>query len=111
MGLEERINLALSKLALRDRDCLLLCSDGLTGVISEEEIRATILSARKLEDAATKLLNMVRDRKGGDDVTLILAGIGGFLKAPREDESVESTHEVISSFDPKKKKKPTSSSS
>src|SRR5690606_37880294 len=43
MGHQRDLRVAVSKLELRDRDCLVLCSDGLTSHVSDEEIRDVIL--------------------------------------------------------------------
>ncbi len=46
MGLEPSVNVALGRLELRQQDCFILCSDGLTNKLSAAEIRETILGSR-----------------------------------------------------------------
>ncbi|MBF0184514.1 MAG: serine/threonine-protein phosphatase [Magnetococcales bacterium] len=55
-------------------DTILLCSDGLTGMVSEEAIQATLseLTAENLETICERLITMARDGGGRDNVTVIL---------------------------------------
>jgi serine/threonine protein phosphatase PrpC len=100
MGHQRDIKIAVNKLELRDRDCLILCSDGLTVHVSDEEIKTTILSARP-EIAVDKLLEMALERGGKDNITIVVAGIGGDLQKPSDGESPEDAVEVIKAFDAK----------
>ena len=45
MGLSESVQVALGRLDLRQRDCFVLCSDGLSGLVSADEIRDVVLTA------------------------------------------------------------------
>jgi serine/threonine protein phosphatase PrpC len=91
---------ALAKLELRDRDCLLLCSDGLTGHVTDDEIRE-VVTTRRPADAARVLVDMANERGGKDNITVVVAGIGGRLESVRPGEAVEETLEVISTFEAK----------
>jgi protein phosphatase len=56
--------------ALQPGDCLLLCSDGLTDLVSDEEILAAFkLSA--METAGHRLIDMANQRGGHDNITLV----------------------------------------
>jgi serine/threonine protein phosphatase PrpC len=101
MGHDATIQVALGKLALRKRDCFVLCSDGLTKCVSEEEIRDGVLSSPGPDAACTKLVDLVKERGGADDVTVVVAGVGGVLPASSAAEGVESTFEILESFEPK----------
>jgi serine/threonine protein phosphatase PrpC len=100
MGRDEAVQVALCKLALRDRDCLLLCSDGLSSAATDEEIRDTILRSKTLDMASNDLASLANSRGGDDNVTVVLAGVGGDL--PRADpyERVSQTYEILESFSP-----------
>ena len=68
----------VSKLDIKNRDSvLLLCSDGLTKHVSDEEIGAAIGAMQSSEQLCRTLLDLVLERGGSDNVT-ILAG-----RAPR----------------------------
>jgi serine/threonine protein phosphatase PrpC len=99
MGQERDVKVAMVKLELRDRDCLLLCSDGLTGLVSDAEIQQTILASGRPEVAARQLLDMANERGGTDNITVVVAGIGGELEPVAIDEPVEKTLEVLAHFD------------
>jgi protein phosphatase len=61
--------------ALEPGDRLLLCTDGLTGVVSEEEI-ATLLAAPSLEDAARSLIDAANRAGGPDNITVVIVEAG-----------------------------------
>lgn len=52
-------------------DILLLCSDGLTNLVSNDEI-SNVLQNMDLEDASDHLLNLALDRGGNDNISFIV---------------------------------------
>jgi protein phosphatase len=52
--------------------CLLLCSDGLTDMLTDEEILAAIHSSREPAEACTRLIEDANERGGADNITVIL---------------------------------------
>ena len=56
---------------VRDGDLFLLCTDGLTGMVTDEEIER-VLRENGMETAADTLLSLALDAGGRDNVTLIL---------------------------------------
>ena len=53
-------------------DLWLLCSDGLSGMVSDEEIERVLRSGESLDRMADCLMNMALEAGGRDNVTLIL---------------------------------------
>ena len=51
---------------------ILLCSDGLHGVVSEEEIKNTLSSQGSLEAKSKELIATARSRGGPDNITTVL---------------------------------------
>lgn len=51
-------------------DKLLLCSDGLTNMVSEEEIKNVLLDKISIETAVCKLVEMARENGGLDNITV-----------------------------------------
>ena len=100
MGQGGGVQVALSKLVLRDRDCLLLCSDGLTGALSDAEVRDEILGSRNLDEACERLVAKANQRGGADNITVVVAGVSGDLPLASADERVSTTHEILESFAP-----------
>jgi serine/threonine protein phosphatase PrpC len=96
MGHQENVKVALGQLELRLRDCLVLCSDGLTIYVSDEEIRSVVLGAPSLDAACNSLVALANARGGNDNVTVLAAGVGGELQLPVE--PIESTQQVLASF-------------
>lgn len=54
------------------KDRFLLCTDGLTGMLTDDEITGVLMDKPGLEEAAKELLNWANDRGGNDNITLIL---------------------------------------
>jgi PPM family protein phosphatase len=53
-------------------DVLLLCSDGLTSMISEERVAETLAAASTLERAADDLIREANEAGGRDNITVVL---------------------------------------
>lgn len=66
------------KTDVRWDDVMLLCSDGVTKHVSDEEIREVLLRGSSAEADARALLQLALDRGGSDNATLIV----GRLKRP-----------------------------
>lgn len=98
IGQQESIDVALSTLDLRARDCLAICSDGLTDMVDDAELAATIINADRIDLACSKLVDLANTRGGHDNVTVVLAGVSGHLAAPAPDEALASTHRVIARY-------------
>lgn len=55
---------------------LLLCSDGLSGMLSDEEIEKTLSSFDNIGEAADSLMEKALKAGGTDNVTIVLADLG-----------------------------------
>ena len=60
---------------LKAGDVLLLCSDGLYGMVSEKEISKTVSTDESLKTRVSNLIAMANDFGGEDNVTAVLAEI------------------------------------
>jgi len=56
----------------RAGDVVLLCSDGLTSMISEERVRAILSEHDNLDDAADELIREANEAGGRDNITVVL---------------------------------------
>lgn len=75
LGSEKRPPIELFEIALEEGDLLLLCSDGLTRHVTDEEIAAIL--ARELPDAAADtLVGLARERGGEDNITVAVVQHG-----------------------------------
>jgi PPM family protein phosphatase len=98
MGQESSIRPALGRLELHDRDCLLLCSDGLTNLVSDGEILNAVQVGPTLERACSQLVDLANGRGGLDNITVVLASVSGDLPPSRAGESLGASYEVLESF-------------
>lgn len=86
LGAQNELTPATARIQLRDGDTLLLCSDGLSGKLRNDEIRQIVSEAGSLEVAASALVQAANDRGGEDNITVVLARFtGGDLRDPADD--------------------------
>ena len=71
----EDVELDLSVRETRAGDRYLLCSDGLSGVVSEDTIRDTLASEASAEVAVEKLVELALKGGGPDNITAIVADV------------------------------------
>ena len=57
-------------------DILLLCTDGLTNMVSDEQIRRIVNGPLELEEKAQALVDAANQNGGRDNITVILASAG-----------------------------------
>ena len=62
----------LMELTLQPSDRILLCSDGLTGALSDEEILVPILGSPRPETACDQLVRSAMEKGGDDNITALL---------------------------------------
>ena len=72
-GSTEAVDVDVDRLRLENGDRLLLCSDGLSDLVDDEEMTKTLLGAPASSDACAELVQMALDRGGRDNVTVIVA--------------------------------------
>jgi len=70
LGVTKSINFEVNKLENMYGRCFLLCTDGLTGANSDEEIFEVIKSSEK-DKICTKLINLANDKGGHDNTTVM----------------------------------------
>ncbi len=63
--------------ALQSGDLLLLCSDGLSDLVSDAKIRDIVLSSPSLADACHRLVMKANQHGGKDNITVVLVAIEG----------------------------------
>jgi PPM family protein phosphatase len=76
LGSEPEIEIDTEEHALFARDILLLCSDGLTRMVIEPEIAATLQAEQDANRAARKLVELANEAGGADNITVIVVRIG-----------------------------------
>lgn len=88
LGATHDIDVVISYLPLRANDILLLCSDGLSGKMINEEMATLVAESGDLQDACHKLIALANERGGEDNITVLLARITGEHLATPDDEPV-----------------------
>ncbi|HUQ01414.1 MAG TPA: PP2C family serine/threonine-protein phosphatase [Kofleriaceae bacterium] len=99
MGLAPDVRVAIARLELRRNDRFLLCSDGVTNEVSDEELKET-LTGSPPRAACETMISLANERGGRDNSTVIVADLSGEgLELPDEFETVTSTYEVLQAFE------------
>lgn len=71
LGTSDDVEVIINNLKIKDKDILLLCSDGLTNMVSDEEIY-DIVKNNSPEIARDKLIDLALKNGGIDNITFIL---------------------------------------
>ncbi|HZD37846.1 MAG TPA: Stp1/IreP family PP2C-type Ser/Thr phosphatase [Actinomycetes bacterium] len=72
LGVESEVEVDLFTYKLLAGDRLLLCSDGLSGVVDEHRIRNVLLRVPQPQRAAEKLVAMANEGGGPDNITVVV---------------------------------------
>ena len=87
IGPHSEIDLDVERGKTRHGDVFLLCSDGLTDVVPDEKIRATLFDSEKSpQQMCTSLINQANEAGGPDNITVVIVRIHS--EAPVEDETI-----------------------
>lgn len=71
-GAEEQVEVHIREEGLRKNDMLLLCTDGLHGVVDERNIEAVLASGESVDVCLHRLIDAARDLGAPDNVTGVL---------------------------------------
>ncbi len=77
LGTEPEVEVDLEEMTLLDGDILVLCSDGLSNMVSDDDILSAVLSVRDPETAGRTLVKTANERGGLDNITVIVAYLAG----------------------------------
>jgi len=72
LGPEPDVQVDTFTFPARAGDVYLICSDGLTGMVSEDEIGEIIRSSASLDDASRRLIDAANENGGRDNITVVL---------------------------------------
>jgi serine/threonine protein phosphatase PrpC len=71
LGPEPSVNVDTMTFPARDGDVFLICSDGLTTMVSDDEIRDILVDARSLRSAVNRLVDAANRGGGRDNITAV----------------------------------------
>jgi protein phosphatase len=72
LGSDDALDADIEDLVLLPGDTLVMCSDGLTKYVEDQEILKTVSSASSLERICDALIEMARGRGGDDNITCLV---------------------------------------
>lgn len=87
LGVEDEVEPDLFPLTVERGDRILLCSDGLSNELSDEEICAIASAPRALDEAVHQLVDQANARGGRDNVTAVLLEFVEEVAQPRAGEA------------------------
>lgn len=95
LGQEPDVEVDVTEELILDGDAILLCSDGLTREVPDEQIATTLANAEDAQSAADRLVSAANEAGGTDNITAVVvrpagkhggpfARIGRWLRGPKE---------------------------
>jgi serine/threonine protein phosphatase PrpC len=93
LGPENSVEVDTFRIPARDGDVFLLCSDGLSGMVSDDDMRAILEAGGPLDEAAKALVEAANDNGGRDNITAVL------FKLEDDGESDPRTKATTESYD------------
>ena len=72
IGVTRELAVDFFEVELRPGDMILLCSDGLTNMVEDEEIKEIVLEQKNIVEKAEKLINTANENGGKDNITVVL---------------------------------------
>ena len=69
------LDVAVQELQVQELDRILLCSDGLSGMIQDEEIWSIVQTAPDVEEAARRLITKAMNNGGEDNITVVIVSL------------------------------------
>lgn len=72
VGTEQTVECDLYTALLRQGDCILLCSDGLTNHLADQELLFEVIHGVRKQDCCQRLLGIAKERGAPDNVTVVL---------------------------------------
>ena len=74
---------------LEPGDTILVCSDGLTDLVWDDEIQKTIRTRKDMKLAAEALVNLANERGGHDNITVVL------MSMPKLEETLQKKRNIL----------------
>lgn len=84
LGTDEPLEVVQQAEVLHSGDLLLLCTDGLTGVVSNRDLEGELQKGGSPCDLCQRLVDLANRRGGPDNITILLAAVG---TQPRRSDS------------------------
>ncbi len=72
VGVNEAVEADFFTVELSEGDTVLMCTDGLTNMLEDEEIRMTISEGRDIVEKAQNLVKTANENGGRDNISVII---------------------------------------
>lgn len=76
IGTGEEIDVDISICNLKYEDYIIMCTDGLSNMLSDIEIKDTVLQKVSLKEKCNELIRLAKDNGGLDNITAIIIEVG-----------------------------------
>jgi protein phosphatase len=100
MGGQEKIHVAVTTLEIQLGDYLLLCSDGLSNMLTSDEICNFISTSPNLERAGARMIDLAKERGADDNITVVVANFEGNALSKDTNRSITQSIEILTAFNP-----------
>jgi PPM family protein phosphatase len=102
VGTQEFLQIAVTSIQLQINDIILLCSDGLSGKVKANEMKAIIEANTSLDAGALALIDLAKERGGDDNITIVLAKFegNGLKTRVRSGTTLTKQIKVLARYDP-----------
>ena len=77
LGAEPDVDVDTLEIQLAPGDRLVLCSDGLSSVVGDDQILATLADSKDLKEACKRLVDTANARGGPDNITVVVVEMTG----------------------------------
>jgi len=71
LGVEAEVKVDSRSMSLNKNDLIFLCTDGLTNLVSDEEIKTVFAETGDLQEALAKLVQLCLERGAHDNITML----------------------------------------
>lgn len=75
LGMQDQVTVDLQSDDSKSGDLYVLCSDGLSGMIDDDEIREVVTSTEDLQLACRRLITLANEHGGEDNITAVLVQV------------------------------------
>jgi len=89
LGVAPDVDLDVQLIDIHPGDRLLLCTDGLTSMLEDDEIRSVLLNEREPAAAAQHLVDEALEAGGKDNVTALVVDVPRTARGPDADRTAE----------------------
>ncbi len=100
VGTEPDVDVDLETIRAEPGDLFLLCSDGLTDMVSDGEILSLLEESNDLDAAARALVDAANRGGGEDNITVVLFQLDGAVESPPAAPVIDDDEDTLSGLDP-----------